>query len=173
LGNPVVHFEIGARDAKRLQQFYAKQFGWKIDAKNPMAYGITDTQSAGKGINGGIFATMDSGQPSWLTVYIEVDDIDRALAKIEKAGGKTVMPRTPLPGMVTFAQFTDPGGNLVGLVEAAIPPASAQAPQPSKRRAAKKPARKGASKAASKPASKAASKPASKPASKGRRAKKR
>lgn len=32
-------------------------------------------------------------------------------------GGKTVVPVTEIPDMVTFAQFADPEGNVVGLVK--------------------------------------------------------
>ena len=53
MGNPVVHFEIGGKNAKKLNDFYAKNFGWKIDANNPMKYGIVATGSD-KGIPGGI-----------------------------------------------------------------------------------------------------------------------
>ena len=61
MGSPVVHFEIVHKDAAKLQPFYSELFDWKIDANNPMNYGIVDT--GGKGINGGIGATMDSTQP--------------------------------------------------------------------------------------------------------------
>jgi len=46
-----------------------------------------------------------------------VPEIVEALARIEAAGGKTVVPRTVVPGVVTFALFTDPAGNLLGLAE--------------------------------------------------------
>jgi hypothetical protein len=123
MGQPVVHFEIGAKNAKKLQSFYASQFGWKVDANNPMNYGVVNTGAKGKmrGINGGIYPLQD-GSPQTPLVYVQVTSIDAALKQIEKAGGKTVLPRTPIPGMVTFAQFADPEGNIVGLVEAAIPP---------------------------------------------------
>jgi len=113
VGQPVVHFEITARNGKRLQDFYAKLFGWKIDASNPMNYGIVDTQSEG-GIGGGIGPT--DGE-SGVTFYIEVDDPQAYVDRIESAGGKTVVPVTEIPGMVTFAQFADPEGNVVGLVK--------------------------------------------------------
>ena len=113
MGQPVVHFEITGRNGKRLQDFYAKLFGWKIDASNPMNYGIVDTQSEG-GIGGGIGPT--DGE-SGVTFYIEVDDPQAYVDRIESAGGKTVVPVTEIPGMVTFAQFADPEGNVVGLVK--------------------------------------------------------
>lgn len=143
MGSPVVHFEIGGRNAKKLQSFYSSQFGWKIDANNPMKYGVVDTGARGKnkGINGGVYRPSPGAPPRVVTVYIEVRSITPVLKSIEKAGGKTVMPRTPIPGMITMAQFTDPAGNLIGLVESKIPPAPkpvAVAKQAKKKRTAKK-----------------------------------
>ena len=39
----------------------------------------------------------------------------------EALGGKTVMPVTEIPGLVTFAMFNDPDGLLVGIVKGAGP----------------------------------------------------
>jgi len=35
----------------------------------------------------------------------------------ERRGGKTVMPPTEIPGYVTLAMFTDPAGNVTGLIK--------------------------------------------------------
>jgi predicted enzyme related to lactoylglutathione lyase len=67
------------------------------------------------GIGGGIGPTNQPGAKNQVTFYIDVDDIDAYLEKINKAGGKTVMPATPVSPDTTFAQFTDPAGNLIGL----------------------------------------------------------
>jgi len=42
MANPVVHFEVTGKDGKKLQDFYSGVFGWKINADNPMNYGIVD-----------------------------------------------------------------------------------------------------------------------------------
>ncbi len=113
MGQPVVHFEITGKDAKRLQEFYGKLFDWHIDANNPMNYGIVDTHGEGS-IGGGIGQTDGQNQ---LTFYIQVDDPRAYLNRIEAMGGKTVVPVTEIPNMVTFAQFADPEGNVVGIVK--------------------------------------------------------
>jgi uncharacterized protein len=51
--------------------------------------------------------------------YIEVDDLQAYLDRIERAGGRTIVPVTVIPDMVTFAQFADPEGNVVGLTKTA------------------------------------------------------
>lgn len=45
MGAPVVHWEINARDAGRVQEFYSKLFDWKVNANNPMHYGLVNTGS--------------------------------------------------------------------------------------------------------------------------------
>ncbi|HWO72385.1 MAG TPA: VOC family protein [Dehalococcoidia bacterium] len=110
--NPVTHFEILGRDGKKLQSFYADVFGWKVDANNPMDYGIVEPQE-GQGTGGGIGQSEKPG----VLIYIEVDDPQAYLDKIVAKGGKVVMPVTDL-GMVVIAQFQDPEGNLIGLAKA-------------------------------------------------------
>ena len=112
--NPVVHFEIQSNQSEKLQKFYADTFGWHVNADNDMKYGLVDSHTD-TGIGGGIGPT--NGGPNKVTFYIEVDDINAYLGKIEGDGGKTLMPRTEMP-MVTMALFDDPEGNTVGLVEA-------------------------------------------------------
>jgi predicted enzyme related to lactoylglutathione lyase len=114
MGQPVVHFEIIAPDGKKLQKFYADVFDWKVDADNPHEYGMVSAPD-GQGIGGGIGA--GSGDASYVTVYIEVDDLGAALEKVRDEGGEVVSEPQEIPGAVTMAQFKDPAGNLIGLVK--------------------------------------------------------
>lgn len=116
MSNPVVWFEILGKDGEGLKKFYGEIFEWKIDSNNPMNYGVANTGSE-KGIQGGI-GSADGGM-EWASFYVEVKDIDSHLKLVEKNGGKTIVPRTVIPDMVTFAIFSDPEGNSVGLLESA------------------------------------------------------
>jgi predicted enzyme related to lactoylglutathione lyase len=113
--NPVVHFEIIGRDGEKLQDFYSRVFGWEIDSVE--GYGLVNAEQAGGGIGGGI----TGGERSQVTFYISVDHPQAFLNRIESLGGRTVVPVTTIPGMVTFAQFADPEGNVVGLVASEAP----------------------------------------------------
>jgi hypothetical protein len=115
----VTHFEIEGPDGKKLQEYYAGVFGWTVDANNPMDYGIVSPVE--NGIGGGISASQD-GKPS-VKVYVEVESIDPYLEKAKGMGGKVLMERTVMPGMVTMALFADPAGNVIGLAESETPPA--------------------------------------------------
>ena len=110
--NPVVHFEILGPDAARTQAFYRDLFGWTINANNPMQYGLVEASDGG--IGGGVGATQDGSH--LVTVYVQVDDIQAALDRVVELGATVVMPVMEIPNMVTFAQFADPDGNVVGLV---------------------------------------------------------
>ena len=113
MANPVVHFEIMGRDAAKTQQYYRDLFGWEINADNPMQYGVIAPGDGG--IGGGVGATP-MGQPI-VTVYVQAPDPQAALDKAVELGGQQVMPVTEVPGMVTFALFSDPDGNVVGIVK--------------------------------------------------------
>ena len=114
MGNPITWFEVNGAEPEQTAKFYSEVFGWHTEAV-PGNYILIDTH-AGKGINGGFGETRE-GQPPHTAFYVEDPDIQKVLDKAEKLGGKTMVPVTEVPDMVTFAQFTDPFGNLVGLVK--------------------------------------------------------
>jgi uncharacterized protein len=109
MAHAVVHFEIGGPDDGQLGEFYASLFGWSMN--RVPGYTVVDTRG-GTGINGGIVADAEPR----VTFYIETDDLQSALDKINLVGGKTMLPITELPGMAVFARFADPDGLIVGLV---------------------------------------------------------
>jgi uncharacterized protein len=117
--NPVTHFEIVGKDGKKLHSFYSQLFDWNIEgADNPMEYGTVAPQE-GRGTGGGIGTAPEAR----VTFYVEVDKVQPFLDKATSIGGKVVMERTVMPGMVTFAMFADPEGNVIGLAETEVPPA--------------------------------------------------
>lgn len=116
----VTHFEIIGKDAAKTRGFYSGLFGWEIDANNPMEYGVVSPTE--NGIGGGIAAAQPGGSPTTM-IYVEVDNAQAYLDKAVAMGGKVIMERQVIPGMVAFAQFADPDGNVIGLAESEIPPA--------------------------------------------------
>jgi uncharacterized protein len=113
MGNAVVHFDLAGPDPEGTSRFYAELFGWRTQVV-PGGYILIDTH-AGGGINGGIMGSRD--EPPWVAFYAEVPDVQATLDKTESMGSKTIVPLTVIPDMVTFALFTDPQGNPVGLVQ--------------------------------------------------------
>lgn len=112
----LVHWEIMGPDDEALKAFYAALFGW--ESSSPPGFGGYHLVPAEQAGIGGAVGRGSEEMPRYVTMYIEVPDINAHLQLIEARGGKMVMPRTVIPNMVTFAMFSDPAGNLMGLVEA-------------------------------------------------------
>jgi uncharacterized protein len=122
MGQPVVHFEIVGKDPRKLHDYYSDLFGWEIHADNPMNYGIVpregNVNAAGVGIGGGVGGGPE-GYDGHVTFYVEVPDVEAALAKAESLGGKRMMgPDEPMEGTV-IGLFSDPEGHVVGVVKSA------------------------------------------------------
>jgi len=120
MGQPVVHFEIVGRDAKATQEYFGELFGWEYDTNNPMNYGVVtrddNVNPDGIGIGGGVGQGPD-GYEGHVTFYVEVPDVEAAMAKAESLGGSRVMGPMTMDNGITIGQFTDPQGQLVGVVQ--------------------------------------------------------
>jgi len=119
MGQPVVHFEIAGKEPEKLQAYYADLFDWDIDANNEFKYGIVqregNTNDDGIGIGGGI----SGGPPGYdghVTFYVQVPDVEGALAKAESLGGTRVMGPDQVMEDLTIGLFTDPEGHVIGVM---------------------------------------------------------
>jgi predicted enzyme related to lactoylglutathione lyase len=119
MGQAVVHFEIAGKDADKLQSYYSELFDWDIDADNEFKYGIVaredNTNADGIGIGGGISAGPE-GYEGHVTFYVEVPDVEAALAKAESLGGTRVMGPDEVMEGLTIGLFTDPEGHVIGVM---------------------------------------------------------
>ncbi len=125
--------------ADRARKFYSDVFGWNVSEPDPQ-FGYAQVSSKDSGIGGGIGPGAQTGA-KYVTFYVEVDDPDAYLRKVERAGGRTAMPTTQITPDTTIAQFTDVAGHLIGLLKATPRPAPrtrARAATPKRKSAAAK-----------------------------------
>ena len=124
--NPVVHFEMPYKDAKRLSKFYSKVFGWGMQYLPKMGSYVLATTSPldkkgmhkNKGaINGGFFPVMKNNKIPHLV--ISVDDLAKHTEIVKKAGGKTIGKIMDIPGIGKFIMIKDSEGNRVGMLQPA------------------------------------------------------
>jgi predicted enzyme related to lactoylglutathione lyase len=113
----VIHFEIPAAEPDRAAAFYGKVFGWKFDKwAGPTDYWMVTTGKDGEpGINGGMM--KKPGGITSTTNTVGVDSVDDAVAAVLKAGGKNIMPKTPIPTVGYFAYCEDTEGNVFGVMQ--------------------------------------------------------
>ena len=114
--SPAVMFEFIARDQQRLCDFYQRVFGWQYRVEGGFAY-IDFAPQLITPLGGiGQAKPDDPGWQPGRNFYLATDDVPASLAKVVEAGGAVAMPVTETDGY-TFAMFTDPEGNLVGLLQ--------------------------------------------------------
>jgi predicted enzyme related to lactoylglutathione lyase len=122
MGQPVVHFEIVGQDGAKLRDYYSQLFGWEFHVDEHLDYGLLprdgNVNADGVGIGGGVTKGPD-GYAGHVTFYVEVPDVEAALAQAESLGGTRMMgPDEVMQGLV-IGLFTDPEGHTIGLVKSA------------------------------------------------------
>lgn len=110
--HPIVHIEFSSKDFEESGKFYSQLFGWKVQQMPEMNYATFEAEG---GPGGGFNPVSEEYPAGTVMVYIETDDIDATLAKAEKLGAKTLVPKTEIPETGWFALFLDVSGNQVGL----------------------------------------------------------
>ncbi len=114
------YVELITPDPEAGAAFYAAVFGWDI-AEMPLpeeAGGGVYRQSQVEGDTvTGISGQMPGmeGHPAFWGVYLTVDDVDAAVAKVEAAGGKVEAPAFDVMDVGRMAAIQDPTGARVNL----------------------------------------------------------
>ena len=116
MGQPVMQWQILARDPDKVTSFYAALFGWRVNTSNAMGYRTVDT-GADRGIQGGVWPIGQEGHPS-VQLFVEVPDVAATAAKVEQLGGQIVIPRQVLPDGDEMAVVLDTEGLSFGLMKA-------------------------------------------------------
>ena len=125
--NPVVHFEMPAKDKKRVSAFYANAVGWNMnqlgaDMGNYVLAGITETDENNMvktpgTINGGFYEYKDGPGFQYPSVVISVDDLKESIEKVKKEGGEILGESMEIPGIGLFISIQDTEGNRVGMLQ--------------------------------------------------------
>lgn len=113
--HPIVHVEFSSRDRAESAKFYNELFGWKTQDMPEMNY---TTFEAEGGPGGGFNPLSEQVKAGDVFVYVATGDIEATLARAESLGGKTIVPKTPIPNVGWFAFFSDPTGNSIALFTA-------------------------------------------------------
>lgn len=118
--NALNWFEIAVNDLGRAQEFYETVFKIRMEAMDMP--GITMRMFPGDGMNGkvgGAIVKSDMHKPSkeGTLVYLNANpDLSDALSRVEKAGGKVIMPKTHISEDIGhMAFFEDTEGNAVAM----------------------------------------------------------
>ena len=122
-----IWYELMTPDPDGAKAFYDSVVGWDIE---PQPSGDMDyrmiRRSDGRNAGGVMRLTSEmashGARPTWLA-YLNVPDVDDAVAKIEAAGGKALMPPFDIPEVGRIALVSDPQGAPFYIMKP-IPPAN-------------------------------------------------
>mgnify|MGYP001612181277 CR=1 FL=1 len=122
MANRVVHFEIEASDLERAKKFYSEAFGWKLDqmGKEFGGYVVVTTGDVKEpgGINGGIFTPPPGGvKLNAYSCVVAVDDIDKAIEDVKKAGGEIIGEKLDIPTVGINVRCKDTEGNYYSIMQ--------------------------------------------------------
>lgn len=116
--NPVGWFEIPVTDMPRAIKFYQAVFGYELSRAIVNGYDMAffpmqrDAQgAAGTLITGKGYAPSPTGT----IVYFTTPDIEATLAKVERSGGKTTIPKKSIGEHGFIGWFEDCEGNTIAL----------------------------------------------------------
>jgi uncharacterized protein len=109
----IVHVEIPATNVQAAGKFYADLFGWKLTHDANMNY--TMWQAGDGDEYGGFPQVSDENPAGQVLVYINSEDIETDLKKVEKLGGKILHAKSEIPGTGWYGVFQDPTGNVLAL----------------------------------------------------------
>lgn len=124
----VVHFEMPAKDKKRVSEFYSKVFGWDMQQFGPemgnyIMATTTETEQTGGvpknpgAINGGFFDYKDDELSRVPHVVIAVDNLEESISSIKEAGGEINGKPMDIPGVGRYISFKDTEENIVGMLQ--------------------------------------------------------
>lgn len=112
----ITWFEIPSSNFDRAVQFYEHVLNVSLkreemDAIAMAVFPHSEEQSAGAVVHGAPYQPATDG----VCIYLYSTDFDAALVRVEKNGGKVVLPRMSIGPNGFIAHFIDSEGNRIGL----------------------------------------------------------
>jgi predicted enzyme related to lactoylglutathione lyase len=119
-----MHLVLAVSDVDRSYDFYRQVFGWTSHIEWPGEYTelvVSDEDRLGLYRRDGYADSAGAkpvelnGEVSTAYLYVRVDDLDEAIARLEQAGARKLSPRSKRGWGEEAAYFADPDGNVVAV----------------------------------------------------------
>lgn len=115
--NPVVFWELASQDMEKSVQFFRDVFEWRIDFNDQLGFFIIpESTPPGKALEGGVFILKRAKLP-FLTLYIQVDDIENKARLVEEKGGFITEGPLEIPGGALICLFNEPSGVTFAMIQ--------------------------------------------------------
>ena len=125
-----VRLIFAVADVPRARAFYDRAFGWEVGAEVPVyvEYRLPGGMLLGLYRREGF--ACNTGQASVATpaggltateIYLRVEDLGEAVARLTAAGARLLSPAAPREWGDEAAYFADPDGNVIAVARAPVP----------------------------------------------------
>lgn len=115
---------LAVADLAKARAFYDAAFGWPLNAEVPVYNEYTVGPGFGVGLylrsafsanTGVVPSPVPAGATTSTELYIRVDDLGAAVARMERAGARLLSPAARRVWGDDAAYFADPDGNVVAV----------------------------------------------------------
>ena len=107
--------DLFSSDTGRSRAFYGELFGWTSEEAGPEYGGYVNFLRDGEPIAGMMANDGSSGQPDGWTIYLEVDDAEKAVEAAAANGATTIVPAMPVMNLGSMALVADPSNAAIGI----------------------------------------------------------
>jgi len=115
--NPVVFWELACHDMEKTVEFFKEVFEWKIEFSDRLGfYIIPEISPPNEALDGAVF-TLKRAKLPFLTVFIQVEDIEAKAKLITEKGGFIVDKPSEIPSGSKICLFNEPSGVTFAMLE--------------------------------------------------------
>lgn len=115
--NPVVFWELACHDMEKTVEFFKEVFEWKVEFSDRLGfYIIPEISPLNEALDGAVF-TLKRAKLPFLTVFIQVEDIEAKAKLISEKGGFIVDEPSEIPGGSKICLFNEPSGVTFAMLE--------------------------------------------------------
>ena len=115
--NPVVFWELACHDMEKTVEFFKEVFEWKIEFSDRLGfYIIPEISPPNEALDGAVF-TLKRAKLPFLTVFIQVEDIEVKAKLISEKGGFIVDEPSEIPSGSKICLFNEPSGVTFAMLE--------------------------------------------------------
>lgn len=115
--NPVCWWELASHDAEATVKFLKTAFEWEFDLDEELGIYELPAVEEPNGFRGGGVFTLRRAKLPFLTIYIEVDDVDARAKRIEELGGHIVEAPFDVTDKIRICLFNEPSGVTLAMIQ--------------------------------------------------------
>jgi predicted enzyme related to lactoylglutathione lyase len=119
--NPVIFWELASHDMEKSAEFFRKVFEWDVQYNEEIKFYQVPPFEQAKSASAGYIFTLTKAYLPFVTIYIQVEDIDAMAKKVVDNGGFIVEPPNAIAPTYRICLFNEPSGVTFAMIEPTKP----------------------------------------------------